>query len=873
MTLWRPRREDIPALLGIALLPLFIALPQLLGLVHAIPWFYAGDLVQNLRPGWLAGHHYLDPNAGLTVQSLGGLVARDWLHGTIPWWNPYSGIGLPLAAEFQPAAFFPPTLLLALPSGVIWRHLLLQILAGWGFYAWLRQLRLGCLAAFAGGLLFAQNGTLSWFADAPIAPLAFFPWVLLGVEWAIAKAVRGEPAGWQPFAIALTLMLLAGFPETAYICGLFALAWAVVRATQYNPAQRHGIAARLLLGGGTALALTAPQLLTFAQFLSIAVIGGHADTFAYRTSTPLAGLSSLLAPYAYGTYRAYSPAGWTPLDIAWQGIGGYIDTAVLVLAAYGLWHRRDRQAWMLFAWIVLALAKVFGIQPLVAAWNLIPGVAASIFCRYSTPTWELASYTLAAFGIDALRQQTTPRRAPVLAAAAALVTAITVVLTFAIRLWPHEPGSGLHAWMLASLAWASVTGILLLALLACPPRRWRAPCLAALLVLDSTVMFAIPTLCDPLGGELDVPAITFLQNNLGLQRFYTLGPIAANYGAYFQIASINHDYLPVSARWANWVRANLDQDAYAINFTATHRRDPGQPSAAEQLQQHLPAYEEVGVKYVVTPAGQNPFTRTPPSFGQTSVSVSVTSGQSVSGIIPPGLLTGYSQINALSVLIGNYKNTASGTLSVSLCTAGQCASGSAGLTSSTDNAPLQVTLQQPISLTANTAVTYKILHQPGGHPVALWAFSTDAPQSLLTPAGPLPGSGLQLQPQGTTSAGNLPRQVYADSLMDIYQLPAPKPYFDATGCTLQPHSRTRVLANCATPTLLVRRELFFPGWQARIKSQPTPIQAQSGLFQSIALPAGQSTVAFTYAPPHIAWAWLLMLLGALMFVPPFFTRR
>ena len=37
---------------------------------------------------------------------------------------------MPLAGEYQPGVFFPLTLLLALPDGVMWRRLALQILAG-----------------------------------------------------------------------------------------------------------------------------------------------------------------------------------------------------------------------------------------------------------------------------------------------------------------------------------------------------------------------------------------------------------------------------------------------------------------------------------------------------------------------------------------------------------------------------------------------------------------------------------------------------------------------------------------------------------------------------------------------------------------------
>ncbi len=260
MSLWRPRQNDLPALLGIAIIPLVVALPELAGLLHDNPLIYLSDAARNVRGGWLPGYPYIDPNDAYTTQALGRLVATDWWHGLIPWWNPYSGVGLPLAAEYQPAAFFPLTLLLRFPGGMIWVHLLLQILAGWGAYALLRQLGVRRLAALTGGILFAQNGTLAWFAHASAGPVPFLPWVLLGIERAVAKASLRDPFGWRMLAVAIAMMLLAGFPETAYICGLFALAWSVLRLAQYKSGCRLSVMWRILLGGGNGVALAAPQI-------------------------------------------------------------------------------------------------------------------------------------------------------------------------------------------------------------------------------------------------------------------------------------------------------------------------------------------------------------------------------------------------------------------------------------------------------------------------------------------------------------------------------------------------------------------------------------------------------------------------------------
>ena len=92
--------------------------PALLHLVTTNPLVLERRLTPTTS-GWLPGLPYIDGNAGFTMQALGHLAALDWLHGHVPWWNPYEGVGAPLAGEMQSGAFFPLTMLLALHQGVL----------------------------------------------------------------------------------------------------------------------------------------------------------------------------------------------------------------------------------------------------------------------------------------------------------------------------------------------------------------------------------------------------------------------------------------------------------------------------------------------------------------------------------------------------------------------------------------------------------------------------------------------------------------------------------------------------------------------------------------------------------------------------------
>lgn len=715
---WRPGRDDRAPLALILLLPLAVAAPQLLGLLLADPALYVGSIATGMQPGVIPGVAFIDPNNGFTTQALGYRAALEWLQGTVPWWNYYSGVGLPLAAEYQPAAFFPLTFLLLLPKGMVLQQLALQMLTGVGTYGLLRQTGIGRLAATTGAILYSFNGTLAWFAHGPAQPVPFLPWMLWAIERAQAKSVLGLAGGWRMLAFAMAMSLLAGFPETAYLSGLLALAWTVVRGVQAPAAARAGYAWRVALGGVVGIAIAAPQVLAFFLYLPEALLGGHAGEFAHASLMRAGIIPSLIAPYAHGPI--FGAPGKELIWAIWGGIGGYVTLLLAVLAVYGFATRRTAIGWLLAVWTVLALLKTFGVIWASILWNLIPGISLTAFMRYAQPSWELAFVLLAAWGLDDLARRRLALRGPWLAACAVPLLAVAACATYGGHLWPDLAGNvRLRNWALISALWAALTALVALCLVRAAARAWAAPALAALLAFDAVLMFAIPTLSNPRAGTLNMPAITFMREHAGLQRVYSLGPMQPNYGAYFGIASINHNYLPVARRWVEWVNANLDRHADPTVFNGDYPRPPGLPTQAQELRAKVAAYEWAGVKLVMTRGDHNPFV---------------------------------------------------------------------------------------------------------GMPV--------------------------------------PR-VYSDPTLSIFELPGAKPYFEALSgeCRIEARTREQATIDCAQAGRLMRRELYFPGWAASVNGAPAPIAEHRRLFQEIAVPAGRSLVRFSYAPPHVAWAWLAAALA------------
>ena len=721
MTLWRPTREDRVPLILVVLLPLLAALPVLTGFLQADPLLYVGGLGEDLHRSVIRGWPYIDPNMGFQTQALGHFAANEWLHGRVPWWNPYTGIGLPLAAEYQPAVFFPLTLVLALPNGFAWHHVLLQLIAALGAYALLRQLWLGRAAATAGALLYAFNGTLAWFGHAPAAPVAFLPWVLWSIERASLKAEFHEPGGWRLLCASMALLLLAGFPETAYIGGLLALSWAVLRGMQLPAHARIGYAARIAIGGLLGICIAAPQVVSFFQVLPDSYVGAHLDPNAARAAFGSEVIvPSLIAPYAYGTIFAHT-GGKMPLWMIWAGIGGYVTLPLLMLAVYGFAVRRSALNILLAGWCALALARTFGFGPAITVINWIPGVPESAFYRYAPPSWELALVILACSGLHELRHRAAADRRIVAACAVVALAAAGITAYSIDRLWPllADNRALRNAWW-TSCAWLALTTLACLGALWLARTARAAAFVAAVLVVDAAVMFVIPMLGNPRGGRVDEAAVQFLRDRIGLQRFFTFEPFQPNYGAYFGIASINYNYLPNSKRWVDWLRRHVAEGTDDVVM------DGRAPLPPEQLPRRLAAYQELGVRYVISPAGTNPFAALAPS--------------------------------------------------------------------------------------------------------------------------PLRGGGIA--------------PVYSDKLMEIFELAAPKPYFEAgAACDIRAQDRESAIVECREPAQLVRRELYASGWTATVGGKEAPIEPHADLFQRVDVPAGRSEVHYRYAPPYAGGAALLALLA------------
>ena len=337
----------------------------------------------------------IDPNVGFITQAEGHLAAMDLLHLHLPWWNYFEGLGQPLVGEMQSAALFPLVVVFALPNGLLWFHMILEVIAGVSTFFLLRRLSAPQWFATAGAVLFALNGTYAWLGNAVLNPVAFLPMLILGIEMIYDAERGGSRKGWYVAAFAVAFSMYAGFPEVAYFDGLFAGGWAIVRFFDVPREFRLLAAKRVALAGVVGVAMALPVLVPFYDFMKVANVGSHTAGVAGVSRLTVHALPMFFDPYLYGTIFA-NPAA-TGL---WGAVGGYFTASVGALALLGLFGSRLRPLRIyLGAYSLVALMGMFDFLHFRGLWNLIPLVKTATFARYAMPSCELAFITLAVLGV------------------------------------------------------------------------------------------------------------------------------------------------------------------------------------------------------------------------------------------------------------------------------------------------------------------------------------------------------------------------------------------------------------------------------------------------------------------------------------------
>jgi Bacterial membrane protein YfhO len=391
------------------------------------------------------------------------VVADAWHHGRwFPLWNPSIYLGVPLLANIQAGALYPPNLLFLLvpgPNAMGWSMVLALAIGGLGMFAYARKDGLGYWGALAGACAFELSSHLTAHAAQvnQIDTFGWAPWLMLAFDRTAARPrYRLIPA----IGVLVALVILAGHTQEAYLTlGLAGLAGLLrLRTAAFARRWRLLVMAIATWAAGTLLGalIAAAQLLPTMELqrysyrqggLTVAEAGGGA--------LPLSGILGNLLPHYSGQVSAEYAGICTP-------------AAILALGALAL-VTRWRKPQVVF-WAVVSLLAVWAStgtsgKLFTVLFHVVPGLdlfrVPSRLLLFST----VGAALLAGYGLRTAQQLALAARrrgwwAPSLRAVG-LVTLLMVVLCAAgaFGITP-EPLPRLLRWLPQQVV---ITDVLLLA--------------------------------------------------------------------------------------------------------------------------------------------------------------------------------------------------------------------------------------------------------------------------------------------------------------------------------------------------------------------------------------------------------------------------
>jgi len=401
--------------------------------------------------------------------------------GDLPLWNPYQGAGAPHAANMQSVVFDPLLVPANLHSSPWFRDL--SILAAFmlgaaAMFALARRLGLDPFEAVVTAAAFSLTGWFFLYSNNSFGrAYIYLPILWLLIELVITSNRLLPVLG---LGIAVAASVAIGMPEATFVVLALSGVYSLIRVFQVRESGVSGPLLRLAGGVTLGMALAAPLILIFLEYLpnSFSVHEAGADTGS--RVDPIHGVLNLIVPFF----------GGEPLEGGFRGTRGWLGAGVVSLALVGLSGRRLSRQLNAFVFAALAsfiILKVYNFG--ILAWvGELP-----IFERLNSPLFLLPALPflmalLAGIGVRILRTGDL-----VLGRLAVLFVAVGGAV-LALALSSQNSSSiaataGTYAMRQFGLA-AAIAGVILLAAVAA--RRWPALYIVAGLAVIIELLILAP---------------------------------------------------------------------------------------------------------------------------------------------------------------------------------------------------------------------------------------------------------------------------------------------------------------------------------------------------------------------------------------------
>jgi len=373
----------------------------LLVLIFISPGFFQG---RYLAP--VDTTHYVAPYLDITTQMLPwwNLSKEIIRSGHFPFWNIFSGNGLPLMANMQSAVFFPLTWLFYV-FNVRWALLLYSFaklfLMGFFTYLYLKELKLNYYVSLIGAVMFAFCGAnVIWFlwpltSVILILPLSFFVIERYFNTNGIKTALWLAPI--------TALGLFAGHPQTFFYIFLTIYVYTVFKCFTSGLAIRQALKELAIISGFYFLGLlmSAIAVLPFLEYLKLSANLNYRAGFAENPFylQPLMFITNLI-PDFYGntgvknfSYLLVPNYGEVAL--------GYIGVSGLILSLFSFGKKIRKEIVFFAAMSLLVLALIYHAPVIYFLINKLPGFSLNYNNRLLY-VWTFFLTVLACFGLQNL---------------------------------------------------------------------------------------------------------------------------------------------------------------------------------------------------------------------------------------------------------------------------------------------------------------------------------------------------------------------------------------------------------------------------------------------------------------------------------------
>ncbi|MBI5613846.1 YfhO family protein [Candidatus Gottesmanbacteria bacterium] len=410
----------------------------LVGLYHPFRDFYSGSY-----PRGMPFKNFLITDPVRQQIPWRKIVVDELKAGVLPWWNPFSFSGVPLAANIQSGAYYPfNVLFLLLPFEAGWTVLIFiqPFLAVIFMFLFLRKKGISKSASLVGAVCFGYSGfSIAWLTWGTIGHVVLWtPLILYIIDELISIPFTITNHKFLGLSFLFILLLFfqvsAGHIQAAVYCMILELSYAVYVAGALKLHRKEKYTRFIAVVSVFTVFVTVSSVVWFPMLQEILSSARAGDPNAWNVPgwfLPFQNLIQFVIPDFFGNPATMNYFGiWNYGEFI-----GYIGIFPLIVVFLSIYTLRKTWFWWscLLVFLFLVTPTIFGKIPYLAHIPLLSSIQPSRMLVII----DISLSILAAYGVDLLLSRVSKRGIFLLSIVPGIVFSISGV-TYAIKFFTKD---------------------------------------------------------------------------------------------------------------------------------------------------------------------------------------------------------------------------------------------------------------------------------------------------------------------------------------------------------------------------------------------------------------------------------------------------